>query len=450
MAAGAPADTAPMSPAPLTLTPRAVAVPCALGLPAVNARFSPGEMARKLNVLFIVSQPTSSPAISVHADLMKFLDRDRVGVHVLYNRLADGEAYRSGGGSVLDVLPQTPDVCLLPVELGPVGGAARHRLIAGSIAALAPAVRDWVGVVRYIRRNRIDVIHCEEGTRNGFYAYLLARRTGAKCIMHFHWKYGSWMSPLSRFAVRQADAIITVSSWTGRVIEQAGVSPQRIFPVLNGIDVAAWDPATVDGDAVRRELGIRPQDPLVVMVAQLTAWKRQTAMVEAFRRVVTERPNARLLLVGAELNPGTVPGASYTDALRRLIADAGLERNVLLAGRRRDVRQILAASDIFALPSVDDPCALALIEAMAMAKPIVAVTAGGAPELVAHGRSGLLAAPDDAAGLAAHILTLIDDPIRRRELGANGRRSVLEHLNAQRMADEVEAVYRLTSGTAAP
>lgn len=81
-----------------------------------------------------------------------------------------------------------------------------------------------------------------------------------------------------------------------------------------------------------------------------------------------------------------------------------------------------------------------------MAKPIVAVQAGGAPELVAHGKSGLLAAPDDIGQPASHIIALSDDPIRRRELGACGQRRVHEHLNARRMADEVEAVYRLVSG----
>lgn len=105
--------------------------------------------------------------------------------------------------------------------------------------------------------------------------------------------------------------------------------------------------------------------------------------------------------------------------------------------------RILAAADISALPSIDDPCPLAQIEAMAMATPVVGVRAGGAPEFIVHGRTGLLGAPDDAEELAENLLTLIEDPDRRRELGAGARRHVVEHLNAQRMADEVEAVYRV-------
>ncbi len=236
----------------------ALPVPGALGLPDPGRRFSAAGMGRRLKVLFVVSTPTSSPAISVHANLMRFLDSDRVEVHVLYNRLAASEPYLSAGTSVLEVLPQTPDIHLRPGEFGPVGGVPRQQLLASTARAVVPATRDSMSLVRYIRRNRIDVIHCEEGSRNGFYAYVLSRMTRVKCVVHFHSQYGSWMSRLSRLGVERADAIIAVSSWTGRVIQQAGVSPERIFPVLNGIDVADWDPTAVDGDAIRREFEVQP------------------------------------------------------------------------------------------------------------------------------------------------------------------------------------------------
>ena len=421
-------------------------VPRALDLPDPCRRFTPEQLNRKLKVLFIVSQPTSSPAISVHADLMRFLDRDRVEVHVLYNRRADDEPFRTNGTSVRRVLPRSADVHLRAAELGPLGGAPSRALLTSSARSVVPALRDSAGLLGYIRRHDIDVIHCEKGPRNAFYGFLLSRLTRARYIVHFHWKYGSWMSRLSRFAVQRADAIIAVSSWTGRPIHEAGFPRERIFPVLNGIDGATWDPSTVDGAAVRSEFGVQPGDTLVVMVAQLVAWKRQAALIEAFRRVADERPGTRLLIVGRELAPPTAPGAvSYTDQLRRLIADLQLDEQVSLTGQRSDVREILAAADIFALPSVDDPCALVLVEAMAMGKPIVTVAAGGSPELVEHGKCGLVGPADDTGQLAANLIALIDDPATRRGLGEQGRRRVVEYLNARRMADEVEAVYRLVS-----
>jgi glycosyltransferase involved in cell wall biosynthesis len=424
----------------------ALPVPRALDLPDPARRFSDDSMRRRVRVLFIVASPISSPAISVHANLMRFLDRNRVEVHVVYNALAAREPYRSAGNSVLAVLPKAPDLHLRPGGFGPIRGAGKRALASAAAGLVWPGLHDIVSHVNYIRRHRIDVVHCEEGARNGFYALLLSRLTSAKFVLHFHAQYGSWMSRPARLAVARADAIIAVSSWTGRGIRGSGVPGQRIFPVPNGIDVSRWDPTAVDGDSVRREFGVGPDDPLVVMVAQLTAWKRQTTLIEAFRRVVQAHPRARLLLVGKALNsPNGTPGqVSYPEELRRLVAEAGLEQNVTFTGQRRDVQHVLAAADIFSLPSVGDPCALAQIAAMAMAKPIAGVRAGGAPEVVQDGQTGLLGPPDDSEQLAANLIALIEAPVRRREMGQEGRRRVLEYFNAQRMADDVEGVYRWT------
>lgn len=420
-------------------------VPQALDQPASGRSFSAEEMGRRLKVLFIVSRPTNSPAMSVHADLMAFLDRDRVEVHVHYNRLADREPYRSAGTSVLRMLPSAPDVRLRAGEFGPVGGAPKRQLLIAAIRALGPGIRDTARLVRYIRRERIDVIHSEEGLRNGFYAYVLSRMSPAKCLVHFHSQYGDWMSRLSRLAVQRADAIIAVSAWTGRGIHRAGVAADRIFPVLNGIDASAWDAEEVDGGAIREEFEIGADAPLVVMVAQLVAWKRQTTLIEAFRSVVDQHPDARLLIVGGEGAPAA-GAVSYPEHLRQLVADAGLERQVTFTGRRPDVRRILAAADIFALPSVGDPCALAHIEAMTSGKPVVCVADGGAPELVEHGRSGLVSPPDDSGQLATNLIALIEAPERRHEMGAYAKRHARTALTVRRMADDVEAVYRHLTG----
>ncbi len=417
-------------------------MPRRLGLEDPGTRFSAEEMNRRLNVLFIFSQPTRSPAASVHATLLRFLDPQRVRCHVVYNRLAASEPYASSGRSVLDLLPRTPDLALIPAEFGPVGGGPRGELIAGAGRALAPAARDAGKLVAHLRRHRIDVIHCEEGPRNAFYGLALSRLSGARCIVHFHSKYGSWMSPLSRIGVRRADAIIAVSSWTGQVMADAGVPAERIFPVLNGLDLTGWDPATADGKAVRREFSLEPGDPLVVSVAQLTAWKRQAVLIEAFAKVAARHPRARLLLVGKDWSPG----AGYLAQLKQQVAEAALEPRVIFADQRGDVPELLAAADVFALPSVDDPCALAHLEAMAMAKPIVTVSAGGAPELVRHGETGLVGRPDDADQLADHLLELLEDPERRLQIGRAARERACEYFTARRMADEVEAVYRFVSG----
>lgn len=425
-----------------TMTDR-LRVPAALDQPDPARRFSAAAMRRRLKVLFLISQPTRSPAISVHRDLWRFLNRDRVEVHVAYPRLAADEPYRSRPTSLLPILPTDPGVHLLPVELGPVGGAPRTQLLTAAARSALPAVRDTTRLIRFIRRAGIDIVHAEEGSRNAGYAYLLTRLSAARYVVHFHSQYGDWMSPPSRWGTRHADGIIAVTAWTGRGIARDGVPPGRIFPVLNGIDPSGFDPGAHDGE-IRRELGLEPSDPLVVMVAQLVEWKRQHTMITAFERVLAVHPRARLMLVGTEWQPAA--SGSYTERLHQLVAELGLGERVIFAGYRSDVRAIMAAADIFALPSVGEPFGLVFAEAMAMGLPVVAADAGGPPEVVVDGETGLLSPPDDTEQLAANVITLIDDPELRRRLGGAGRRRVLEHLNAQRMADDVEAVYREVCG----
>src|SRR3954447_1790804 len=163
---------------------RAFQLPRPLDLPDPGQSFSDEQMRRKLKVLFLVSQPTSSPAISVHAALMRSFDPRRVEVHVAYNALADSEPYRSDGTSVRSVFPAAPNVTLPPTQFGPVAAGPKGRLVRSALRSLLPGIRDCIALVRYIRRNEIDVIHCEKGPRNGFYAYVLARLTSARYAMH--------------------------------------------------------------------------------------------------------------------------------------------------------------------------------------------------------------------------------------------------------------------------
>jgi glycosyltransferase involved in cell wall biosynthesis len=422
------------------------AVPHALDMPdPAPAEFSAETMSRQVKVLFIFSRPTNTSASSVHVNLMRHLNRDRVEVHAVFNRLAAGEPYQSAGTSVLEKLSSIPETHLREAEFGPVGGGTpKPQLLAATARAAIPATRDAVQLVSYIRRHGIHVIHSEEGTRDSFYGLVLSRLSGTKCVAHLHVKFAPWMSRPSQFGVRHADAIITVSRWGGEVLRAAGVPGERIFPILNGIDLSGWDPASVSGTGIRQELGIDHDDPLVVIVAQLAYFKRQDVLIEAFRSVADAYPRARLLVVGTETHLNPARGhASYTEYLQQRVRDYGLEGQVIFAGHRRDVKQILAAANIFAMPSIDEPFGLSHVEAMAMARPVVAVDSGGIRELVDHGRTGLLGPVDDARQLAGNIRALIEDPARARSMGESGRRRVHDHLGAQRMADEVEAVYRL-------
>ncbi len=134
-------------------------------------------------------------------------------------------------------------------------------------------------------------------------------------------------------------------------------------------------------------------------------------------------------------------GDSFTRELKQLTTELELSEHVIFTGGRSDIPRVMAACDVFTLPSFEEPFGLVFLEAMAMMKPVVAIDNGGTPEVVEHGRSGLLSAPWDIPELAANINRLVGDPALRASMGQRGRQRVLEYFNAQRMASDAARAY---------
>src|SRR6185369_1990702 len=132
---------------------------------------------------------------------------------------------------------------------------------------------------------------------------------------------------------------------------------------------------------------------------------------------------------------------SFKQELKELAAKLELSDHVVFTGGRSDIPRVMAACDIFTLPSFEEPFGLVFLEAMAMEKAVVAVDNGGTPEVVEHGRSGLLSPPWDIPALASNISTLVRDPELRRNFGRRGRARVLEYFNAPRMARDAARAY---------
>lgn len=403
----------------------------------------------QVGVLFMQSISTSTPYASpgsyfaVHSALMKSFETDRVACHIAYNAHGIPDPTAAPPGSVVDVLRAVPGLSFRRVDFGPVGGGdSRVRFYGKAARSTVPAIRDCVRLIRYIRRNRIGIIHATNRPRESLYGLCLARMTGARCVVHLHIKYDDWLGRLSKWAIKHADGIIGVSQYVVECAHERGVSPDRTFPVHNGIDSGRWNPDAVDASGIRREFGMEADDPLLVMVAALRPWKGQATLIRALSHVVQTHPKTKVLLVGTEdLNLGSAP-ESFLAQLERLVCELRLGENVVFAGQRNDVPNILAAADVFTMPTFEDPCPLAILEAMAMAKPVVALRSGGTPELVADGVSGLLSPPDDVPQLAENIVTLLRDPAHAREMGAQGRRRVQEHFTLRGMAESAEGAYR--------
>ena len=190
---------------------------------------------------------------------------------------------------------------------------------------------------------------------------------------------------------------------------------------------------------VRQELGISRDAPVISSISRLFSWKGPTQLLEAAALVVKDFPALRVLIVGAD--EIYVHGGSYTAELKALVERLGITQNVIFTGHRRDAARILAASDLFTMPSFEEPFGVVFLEAMAMRKPVIGIDNGGTPEVVTNGKAGLLSPPWDVPRLAENISRLLGDAALRRQMGEFGRSRVLDYFNPQRMARETGEVY---------
>jgi glycosyltransferase involved in cell wall biosynthesis len=215
------------------------------------------------------------------------------------------------------------------------------------------------------------------------------------------------------------------------LVERLGWPEEKIEVVYNAVDPEHFEVRAPP--ALREELGAGGGRPLVLTAARLDAQKGHPVLLEAAMRV----PDAVFALAGE---------GPERAALEALAKELGIADRVRFLGRRDDVPELLAACDVFALPSLYEGSSLAVLEAMAARRAVVSSAIGGTDELIEDGRSGLLVAPGDAAALAAALQRLLTDPELRARLAERARDRVERDLTRTRMAQRVEATYRQLLG----
>jgi len=202
--------------------------------------------------------------------------------------------------------------------------------------------------------------------------------------------------------------------------------------IWNGIDIAQIDNWQGDPSCYRKEFGIPVDAQVIVTVANFTPKKRHEDLLRAARQVVDVYPTTRFVLVGS---------GPLESRLRRLTRELGLQHHVIFTGSRADAIGIVAASDIFVLPSKFEALGIALLEAMALRKPTIATHVGGIPEVIEHGKTGYLVPPLDPGRLAGAIMSLLEHPGSAAEMGVAGRARVIESFDIRKMVSMTESRY---------
>jgi glycosyltransferase involved in cell wall biosynthesis len=226
--------------------------------------------------------------------------------------------------------------------------------------------------------------------------------------------------------LRDADAFVAMSQSIRQELLAAGVVAEKIHHVAHGVDTARFRPAAPgEKGELRRRLGLPADAMLLVYTGRLLRGKGLEGLLAAFEDLSRGRPELQLLIVGSGLGQSL----SVEDDLKRSVAARGLETRVTFSGRVDNVEEYLRAADVFAFPSVFEALGISLIEAAATGLPAVGARTGGIVDVIEDGRSGVLFAPGDVAGLSAALARLVDDASLRQRLGARARQVVLERFD---------------------
>lgn len=413
--------------------------PTVLSAPAGVRATADASSGEPMRVLFMQSQSYFGPDSEIDAVLMRHFDRAAVRPSVALTTA-------SLPNPALDAVTHVrtiPGLPIRPTYFGPsMFGVGRWERVRRSAAAPLTAV-SLLSLAAHVRRHRIQVIHGTEKPRDAFYGAILGTLTGAKTVVHLTIKPADWLSSPVRWSLRRADAIVGVSAYIAQTAVEAGYPARRVFSVPNSIDLSGsrWDPS-LDGRQIRRSLGIADGAPVIGIVARLFSWKGHGALIDALAIVRREMPDVRLVIVGED-DPRAQPGGgSYRAELEAQISRLGLRENVIFTGHRTDVPALMAAFDLYAMPSWEEPFGMVYLEAMAMQKPVVAWASGGATEIVVDGRTGFLVEPRRTPALADALLSLLRDPALRRRFGEAGRRRAEEVFSPALTCRKMAAVYR--------
>lgn len=286
-----------------------------------------------------------------------------------------------------------------------------------------------------IQKHNVNIVHTH-GYKEDFYA-LLARTGRPKVATNHLWKKTNPRLRFYAFAdswcLRAFDRVVAVSKPILEETWRAGVPKQKLSLVRNGVDTALFDVSPVDvRRSIRNALDIPVDATVFGQISSLTSEKGHRFAISAWAEVISRFPESRLLIVGE--------GPEY-EMLSLQARELRIENTVIFAGRRSDVPQVLAAIDVFLLPSLIEGMPMALLEAMAAKKAVIASTVGDILEAITDRQNGLVVAPGDTQGLSSAMLSLLAVPSEINRLGNQARATVVSQFSSESMTQKYCEIY---------
>ncbi len=330
-------------------------------------------------------------------------------------------------------------------DSGPLGDQLRDEGFAIEALGRRPGI-DWSvsrRLGRAAQQQGVDLLHAHQYTP--FFYSALSR-----------WMPGGFRGPIlftehgrhypdprkvshlvaNRLLLGRHDRVTAVGQFIRQALaENEGIDLHRIDVIHNGIPAPGSAPGNT-GPTQRREarqrMGVDQHDLVLMQVARFHPVKDHETAIHAFAFVAQQVPRAKLVLVGE---------GELMEQARRQVEQLELNGRVIFLGLRNDVNELLPGADLFLLSSLSEGISVTLLEAMAAGLAICATRVGGNPEVVDHGRNGLLSPRRNPRNLAENIVTLLTDPHLRAAMGAAGRRRLKRYFNQQTMHRAYDDLY---------
>jgi glycosyltransferase involved in cell wall biosynthesis len=296
-----------------------------------------------------------------------------------------------------------------------------------------------VRLVQQFRADGTKVVHTHH-LGQLLYGGLAGRWAGCR-VIHTEHEYYSLRRPraqqLLRVLTHLADRVTAVAEPVKSFLEgTVGLPASKLITIQNGVEVHRYE-AAIPHD--REEWDLKNSDVIIGCVARLSPEKGHTVLLRAFRKVISRHPVARLVLIG---------DGEERERLQHLADDLRIGHFVRFLGLRADVPEVLAACDLFTLPSIQEGFPMVILEALAAGKAVIASEVGAIPDVIRHGATGMLVPPGDADALADALCVLIEDEGPRQRLGQNGRELVREAYDFERTVGQYDELYQRVLGKA--
>jgi len=392
-------------------------------------------MMRELRVLGIQRRSTSPEAAVFSTLLLAMQQEEMIQPRCVFRVVQFGDEAVLEHGEKMRFIP---GVQVLSVHLGGALGSPGPRrkklLVFGRLLLSLP------GMVASSFAFRPDVIYTSQqrwDVRIGTLLSILLRRPH---VIHLHYMPGSWLGKEAFWRLKHCASVIGVSEFIRRKAIESGVLARRVVAIRNVLTVKSVQVDISPAEARKKlcaELQIPESDLLIGMVARLNPQKGQRELLWALAPLLAE-PELRyhLILAGGENDPG----GTYVQEIFRFAREKGILHRLHWLGRRSDVPALLCAFDVFAHPSFNEPCGLAVLEALIAGVPTVVWKEGGAAELVVDGQTGFTVETGDIAALNSALCRLCGDASLRETMRKNALADVARLTDTDSAARQFYAV----------